>query len=444
MPTLEERVAALEKWNSIQKAWNKAVNRRQDRVETRQTTLETEVDVLAGKIASGGGTGTTIPPEDPDPLPEDPVDATTHVNLLAYGPAWQIDSKINFRPGVTGKIAFRFIASHSSAVTNSAIAERTGPGYSAGAGATWRRSIQAEVSGAPSGTRLCELTHTVASTSVHAERYPVRAFTSPSAALVAGNPYYLVIEHVGGSPSSNHASVNGTINWNAGSPRQPAYTDAFGVVGQNGGAWGQDNYGDGELVMCSPVFDITYANGGHDGVQFNESMVASGNPVGQHIRRIGGSANHVRERFTAGRSFSATGVRMRVRRHAAGDGTPLTIEVQNGSGTVLKTGTVAATAAPLDGRVDGWGTSGYMIGYDFDSPLTITSGQEYRIVGKCAGTTDFRVVPLRSGQVAAGFTWGSWRFAEGIGEFTTNGGSSWAPLYSSGHEHAASYLVVAP
>jgi hypothetical protein len=412
--TIEERLAALEAWNVVQKDWNRKVNARQSKVEE-------SIEVLGARIASsGGGTGGSFPPPEtpetpPPPPPSGGVDGVMYVPTV-YGPGMRIGSKGNIRvgPNNLARVSTRFVASHD-AITKVALQIRLGStsGYSGGTGGHWTIAVFADSGGEPTGVALGSTTYNTGQSAGAYNRFFHHTLSAPS--VVAGNTYHVVVTD---SSSSNFASVNLAHAADA-----PIYTDDFAILVYRDGTWTTEGgSGVGSTTNYVPVIDITYANGEHDGNQFHELMLP---------RWTTSATTWVSEQFTATRDFSATAARVAP---ISGSGT-LTVDLRTAGGTILGTGTTTVT--------NGWHRATF-------SAVAGTEGTAYRIVAR-GGSYVFG--PMRAvgnedsafygGSGAASAPWGSYGFTEGLGYYSTNSGSSWTRMYANSPSHLSSYLEVA-
>ena len=108
------------------------------------------------------------------------------------------------------RLAYRFRASTSSAVTSIRVQQRGyggGNTYSGGNGGTIRVSIQADAGGVPSGTTLSSLTFAPGNPAGNWEVWSKLSFPAP-ATLTAGRLYHVVFDNVSASPTTNWISVN--------------------------------------------------------------------------------------------------------------------------------------------------------------------------------------------------------------------------------------------
>lgn len=344
----------------------------------------------------------------PPPPPRSPVSGT-------YGSA-QGDSRNNHEIGgrARARLSYRFRASTTSAVTSVRVQQRGGPVYSGGNGGSIRMSIQTDSNGVPSGTIVASRTFSPGNPAGHWEKWDAVTI-SGSATLTAGRAYHLVFDNVSSNPTANWISLNDLYYWGGPySPRQPAYSDDFAVLYASPTTWAiQRN--------DTPIMDIAYANGAHDGVNYIGSLADA-------YGSISGSANKVREHFrVSGSSRTVSAVSVKVKR-ISGTGS-LTIKLQKGDGTLIDWGTVAAGSIPL-GRLPTGGTSAALSGntwatVNFGASYTLAAGQTYDLVLSTTSGTQYIAVPVQEG-TTKGLR--SRAFTDGDGQKTTNG-SSWANLY---------------
>ncbi len=361
-----------------------------------------------------------LAPVSAQPAPA-PTPAGSMYNPRIYGPGVRINSKGNIRigPNLLTRVSTRFRASQTSDIATVGLQVRMGSadGYSGGTGGHWWLGVFADDgAGNPGGPALGSTTYNTGQSSGPYNRYPHLAL--PARGITAGRLYHVVIED---KSATDFASLN--LGYGdapvAGVPRQPAFTDDFGILVYRAGAWTTDGSTSvGSTLRYLPVIDITYANGGHDGSQFHEAMIAQAKPVN--------STSWVSERFTARRSFSTTAAAVRL----AGSGT-LTLDLRDSAGAVIRSGIATLT--------NGWLRAVYAT-----APIEI--GRTYRLVARGGSYTATPVRAVGNEDAAyggSGPAWQSYGFAEGTGEFSANSGSTWAPMYAHSPQHLSSYLEVA-
>ena len=385
----------------------------------RVTKLEADLANVILSITPGPPVPPTppVPPEPPEPPepppPPPPPPGTPSGN---YGSA-QGDSRNNWPIGgaVAAKIAYRFLCSASSAANTLRVQQRGGSGYSLGTGGTIRASIQADASGVPSGTILAQLTWSPGNPGGDWEKWDLLTFPTP-ATLTAGNRYHLVFENVHASASSNWISLNGLYFWGAnGGSRQPCFEDDdLALLRAAPSTWGVQN-------NDTPIFDLAYASGAHDGFGYQGTLWPNWGS-------IGGNAM-VRERFTVSggnRTVLSAGLKLK---RISGTGA-LTIRLETGAGVLIEEGTVAASAIPIGAAVAGTvaGLSGKTwANVTFASSHVLTSGQSYNLRASAPAGTQYAIIPVHEGTTKGLL---SFCFRDGVAEKTTDG-TSWSALNSA-------------
>ncbi|MFI5042734.1 MAG: hypothetical protein ACHQNA_12970, partial [Acidimicrobiales bacterium] len=329
---------------------------------------------------------------------------TTSGAAGAYG-SIATDTKANILVGGpdSERVAHRFQASTSSALTSIRFAQRGGPGYSGGTGGTMRISVRADDgSGRPSGTSLASLTYSPGNASGGWWTWLNRGFPSP-ATLTKGQIYYIVFENIDPSPTTNYISVNELFVYGSAlTPRQPTFSDATYAVLANGAV--QDQY--------TADMDLTYANGVHDGMGYIEAMVAL-------YGVVSGPNDMVREHFTvSGGARTVTSASVRVRR--TNGSSPLTIRLETSAGALIEAvdipaSSIAVSAPGGDNGGAVWVTA------TFGSAHVLANGGTYNLRLSTASGTEYTTVPVREG-TDVGFA--SSTFTDGDGQHTTDG-SSW-------------------
>ena len=348
-----------------------------------------------------------------------------------YGSAFAMDSKNNYQVGwtVNQKVAHRFRAGTTSQLTSIAINQRGGPGYSGGTGGKLKVSIETDQGGKPSGTVLASLTITPGNPTGHWEKHTTYPFASP-ATLTRGVLYHVVFANTDTSPSTNYISVNEAYQYLATIPRQPSYSDDFAALYDRGSGWVV-------LPNDTPVMDLGYADGTHDGNAYY-SIVAD-------YYSIVSGVQMARERFTvAGSDRSVTSATVRVKRISGSS--PLTIRLETSGGTVLASGTAAASQVPqstLPTPLNGnsWDEAslagGRWLTVTFPA-IVLQGGATYQLRISTTSDTTYAAVPLRELDDAAP-VWSSRAFRDGVAQRTSNG-STWADVYAYGRLDLQFYL----
>ncbi len=326
-----------------------------------------------------------------------------------YGTALNVDTKANLQVGWTdgARLAHRFRASTSSMILSVRFAQRGGSVYSGGTGGTIRITIQADADGVPSGTVLGSVDYTPGNPSQAWAKFDVLQLPAP-VPVTKGKLYYVVFENTDADPEANYISVNELFVYGPTLvPRQPGLADAdYAVLYATPGHWQvQDNF--------TADMDITYADGGHDGVAYVQNMT-------EYFGTVSGAAS-VREHFTVvgnGRIVSSAAVR--VRRSSGSD--PLVISIRQGD-TVLASGEVAATEIPASAA---GGDNGGSVWASVTFPtMTLAAGTTYDLVLTTAPSSTYTAAPIREG-TDVGLE--SFAFREGTAQGSPDG-SRWTDLF---------------
>jgi len=342
-----------------------------------------------------------------------PAPAPTPGVTGVYGTAIAADSKANLPIGPWGRISHRFRASQTSALVHVRFSQRGGPGgYSGGTGGRIRVSVQPDSNGRPSGTMLASLTFTPGNPSGGWTKFNRYTFPSP-ATLTAGRRYHIVYENIDPKPLSNWISVNDIFAYKASSvTRPPSLTSDYAVLDEEYGAWSVK----GEYTAA---LDLTYQNGRHDGQSYIEAMIAQ-------YGSVAGSTNMVRETFVVGganRTVSTASVRVR-RTYGS---SPLVVRLETGGGSVLGSASIPASAVPVSRPGDfGSSVSEVWVTANFGKYIALAKTARYNRRRTTGSGTESTTIPVRGG-TDSGLT--SFRFTDGSGQRTTNGGRSWANLY---------------
>jgi hypothetical protein len=342
-----------------------------------------------------------------------------------------MDSKNNYQVGwtVNQRVAHRFRAGTTSQLASIALNQRGGPGYSSGTGGILKVSIQTDQAGKPSGTILASLTITPGNPSGHWENHATYRFASP-ATLTGGVLYHVVVTNIDASPSTNYISINEAYQYLVTTPRQPSYSDDYATLYDRGSGWVV-------LPNDTPVMDLGYANGHHDGNAYY-SIVAD------YYSVVSGS-KMARERFTvAGADRSVTSATVRVKRISGSS--PLTIRLETSGGTVLASGTTAASLVPLSTvptplNGNSWDEAslagGRWVTVTFPA-VVLQAGSTYNVRISTSADTTYVAVPLRELDDASP-VWSSRAFRDGSAQRTSDG-SSWADVYAYGRLDLQFYL----
>jgi hypothetical protein len=244
-----------------------------------------------------------------------------------------------------------------------------------------------------------------------------------TATLPAGEVVALVIRNVDPDPINNWISAN-CFTLNDGTSRVLWAPDMKVLDWKSSRGWAE--------YANSPVFDVTYSDGGHDGQAY---YAVTPNYYGT----VNGS-QMIRERFTPTSDVTIGSASVRVKR-TVGTGA-IVLSLKQGT-TQLAVGSVAASFAPISpppdpigGRWDEASLAGGRWATITFPAFTLTAGTTYDLVVSTDSATTYLAIPIRenAGRVdGSGFTnsppspvWGSRAFREGQGE-KYNG--SWVAMY---------------
>jgi hypothetical protein len=341
------------------------------------------------------------------------------VNTGIYGTGIGFDTKANINIGPSGqKVAIKFKATTTSALNSVRWVQRGGPVYSNGTGGTTTLSVQADDgAGHPSGTSLASGSITTGNPSGNWETYTPVTFSSP-ATLTAGSIYYIVFTN---PSASNNISVNSVYVYNHTTPRQPMFSDSeFGLM-YTSGSWGAMAAG------YTPVVDLAYANGAHDGQSYYEAMIAN-------YATISGASQMAREQFTvSGGDRTVGSASLRLRRTSGTS--PLVMTLETSAGAAIDSVTVPAANVPVSAPGGDNGGAVWVTG-NFTAPHVLSNGASYNLRISTASGTTYTTFPVRAG-TDKGF--GTYAFSGGTGQSTTNG-STWTDLYLYSHQDLQFYF----
>ena len=359
-----------------------------------------------------------------------PPGGTNMYNPAIYGAGVGFDCKGNVAINSQESMAIRFKAGATSTLTGIQWTQRTGPtGYSLGDGGTTTITIQTDNgSGFPSGAILAT-TNWAGGNPGAQEKFDICTFLSPPA-LTAGTIYYAVLENPSGSNyvSANcgysfgpHASLTNAVQ--PVNPKQPKFNDAeFGVLLTTayGGAWSKTV---SSAEGYTPVVDLIYANGYHDGQAYYENIGAGG-----YYGVISGTASMVRETVTVSggtRSVSSAGVR--VRRHSGTS--PLILTLQDSAGTTIDSVSIPASSMPIPSNLANslTGDGGaFWVSGNFSTARTLLNGASYHLRLSTAAGTTYSTDPMRNATEQY-YAFQSYDFKDGVSYYTTDG-STWAVM----------------
>ena len=251
------------------------------------------------------------------------------------------------------------------------------------------------------------------------ENWTLLTFPSP-ATLTEGELYDVVFDNVDPAPDVNWISLNVLFYWGRLSPRQPMFDDDFAVLYASPTRW---------VVQPTetPIMDLAYVNGVHDGMGYIGAM---GEHYGSDLRFVGHGSralhgvgrqpgHHVRR---TSRSSESSGTGALTIRLEKGDGTPIEAVNVPASSIALGNLPLGEGEAELGGNT--WASA------SFGSSHLLGDGQTYNLRLSTTSDTQYIAVPVQEG-TDKGLA--SYRFTDGDGQSTTDGGSSWANLYAYGY-----------
>jgi hypothetical protein len=344
------------------------------------------------------------------------------LNQGIYGTGIGYDTKANIPVGPSGqKMAIMFKAGTTSALKSVRFVQRGGAGYSLGTGGTMTLSVRPDDgTGHPSATSLAQQSYTPGNPAGAWEKYDAVTFATP-ATLTNGTRYFIVFTN---SSTSDYISVNSVYVYNATTPRQPMFSDSEYGLMYTSGAWGALQRG------YTPVVDLAYVNGSHDGQSYYEAMI-------DKYATISGASNMARERFTvSGGSRTIDKASLRLRR--SGGTSPLMMTLETSAGVAIETVSVPAASVPVS-TPGGDNGGAVWVTANFSSPRVLSDGASYNLRMSTAAGTTYTTHPVRAGTDKGLSTYA---FAGGSGQATTNG-SGWSDLYAYSHQDLQFYFTLA-
>lgn len=353
-----------------------------------------------------------------------------------YGTGLEIDSKDNFQVGWTSKarVDYRFRSS-GGLVKSIAVNLRGGSGYSGGNGGQIKAAIQADVNGQPSGTDLASVTWSPGNPAGGWEDKGAHAFTS-SPVLTAGSVYHIVFSNTSATQTTDYVSLNTTTVLSGGStnPLQAGFTDDFAFFYNTGSGWTRNVSQHSPNI--TPVMDLMYVNGTHDGNAYFQATV-------DYYALVNG-VNEIRETMMPKVSRQVASAYVRLKRISGTS--PITFTFERSDGTVLASGVVSGSQIPAStypaptsgGHWDEASLSGgRWVGFTFPA-VTLAAGSTYDLRLQTASDTTYLAMPIREVSNEVSPTWGSRAFRDGEAQKTS--GTTWAPFYEFAPHDLQFYL----
>jgi len=345
------------------------------------------------------------------------------LNSGIYGTGIGYDTKANILVGPDGqKMAIRFKATTTAALKSVRFVQRGGAGYSRGTGGTMTLSVRADDgAGHPASSSLAWRSYSPGNPAGAWEKYDAVTFSSPPT-LTAGRIYYIVFAN---ASTSNYISVNSVYAYRATSPRQPMFSDSEYGLMYTSGSWGALERG------YTPVVDLAYTNGRHDGQSYYEAMI-------DRYVTISGASRMARERFTvSGGSRTVGSASVRVRR--SGGTSPLVMTLQTSAGAAIESVKVPAASVPVSAP-GGDNGGAVWVKASFITPRLLSNGSTYNLRLSTASGTTYTTFPVRAGTDKG---LGTFAFSGGTGQSTTNG-SAWSDIYLWSHQDLQFYFTLVP
>jgi hypothetical protein len=324
-----------------------------------------------------------------------------------YGSRWASDGLANTVIG-PGQIQgdYRFRSTHAGTLAAIHTYWQNGSGYGAGTGGTYRIDLESD-----DGTSNHFASGKVLATTTELKPnnlFVTEKFASP-ATLTSGALYHIVYTNIDNSPSANYTSLDMLWLQSGTTPSQPTLPDTDwahlyneGTVAAPAWHW-RHGTSEGDYM---PVLELVYGDGTIAGCGYMEVWVDSS-------RKTVSGNSQTRETFTvSGGDKIAASFSLRIRKDSGVD--PLTVTLQNGSGTKIESGTIPVT---IFSSSDAWAT------YTFSTPRTLTNATTYSIVLSAPGTSSYSLFPIREG-ASYNFDPATY-FSDGLAQFSTNNGSNW-------------------
>jgi len=371
---------------------------------TRTYTLK--VTNAAGAVATSAVTVSVAGSAAPAPAPTSGV----------YGAGWAGDSLNNYPIGSSNgrKNSYRFRADRTGSLQTLRVfwVDNRGSssgGYAMGNGGTIKMDVQLDDGSAahlPSGTSVGSMTTAsglVDGVDPRGNAGLFRLMTFPTPVPVeAGKLYHVVFTNVDADPVNNWTSLDGIVSWTADQPQPQIGPADFSVLSYYGGKWNENFKTDGMASINTPVMDLGYQDGYHQGNGYMEIWI--GQP------RVIGGVQSVREVFTPGADVTVSGLSVRLKRTTTT--ATLVYRLEKADGTLVQSVTVDGSLARSDKHA--------FVNATFPAAVTLKAGQAYNLVVQ-APAGSFAAYPIRDGG-PFGFS-AATVFKEGRCEFNT--GSGW-------------------
>lgn len=302
-------------------------------------------------------------------------------------------SGINNMTSVNHKTALRFTAQETKTVN----AIRVYLQSEVGTSPNYRYGIQADSSGLPSGTYLGSGTLTATSAGW-------KTITlSPSVNITAGNTYHIVVQYSSGTIStSRYVALRRSLPQNLLYPKTNAVDNNSNTLFTTTGTFSA-----GSLQNFQPIYELDFSDTTYEG-----------NPYESNTETAIFGSNWQAEKFTVtGGDKTPQSVSFYLRKNGSPPNA-LTIELRDNLNNSIYTGTVAAVSVP---------TSFAYITHTFTSPITLTSGQTYRVILRTTAgtnTNSYRIQIINTTN-AANFNSITYDGTNSVYSTSGNSGRSW-------------------
>jgi hypothetical protein len=335
------------------------------------------------------------------------------------------------------KISVRFRAQHTGQVDSVRMYWMPGdnPSYADGTGGIMRCELQTDDGTAnhlPSGTALASFQITVNRTGYNSANPIfgtlkngdcfVRLYFDSPATIQAGQLYHIVLTNPDSDPLHNYWSVDFVWNPNPLSPKQPAYSDTDLQIlvhdGPNPGygkdppnSWGNASH----APYATPIYTLYWT----DGTVQGQPYLQLGYPLGLSGYPIYGTTNKVRQPFKVS-SASKTVIAASINAYKSGSPPDLTITLQDGNGSTIAQGTIAASTFVANSSNPMWGK------VTFSSPITLKVGSTYYVEVSAPGGDSSNCYHTWSSENGYKYGFTGDGFADGAqsghyGQYMTNG-----------------------
>jgi len=321
------------------------------------------------------------------------------------------------------------------------------PGYGGGTGGEWRLDLFADdgsdnhfPTGVPLATQRLQ-----GSTESDAARMISFA---PAYSVTEGRLYHLVFENIDLKPTGNYFSLNSWVrlSFTEGGQLNPRFSNAD---------WGSGNYHSGAWHTnpgTSPIADIAYGNGAHQGMCYGEASYACPPNQGpcstdQLVGRIDGVAKKIRERLTVtGGTRLVSGIGIRLLR-TPGTTSRLVVSLRDSMNIELDSVTIPASSvafgpAPTYSYPASWddlGRNARWVTASFAEVHALNNGDTYYLQFSSGKGTYWAWVARR---LTPEYSYSSAiAFDDGWAEYTTDG-STWQSLGRVAHENDLQFHFV--